>query len=224
MWGIIAAGLVAYNVLVFAIPFPKTGAFFLSWGFTLLAICLQVYVVRASFLRDRDGKSRFYGFPIARIGLFYFIAQLAAGLIFMTVNIAVSIPMWLPLAVYIVLLAVAVVSFVAVDTTKDELERQDADLKQNIAFMRSLQSKATTLVGLTQDEGLKKVLEKFSEDLRFSDPVSNESIRDVENDLAACMDELQRAVVDEDCEAALLLEQKAQVILIERNRLCKLNK
>lgn len=54
--------------------------------------------------------------------------------------------------------------------------------------------------------------------------MSHESLRDIEADLAACVDDLQRAVVDDDRAAALMLEQKARAVLTERNRLCKLNK
>jgi len=97
-------------------------------------------------------------------------------------------------------------------------------LKKDVTVMRALQSKAASLPGLTQDKELAHILEKFAEDIRFSDPVSSESLGDIEADLTACVDELQRAIVDGDCEAALTLEKKARAVLNERNRLCKLKK
>jgi hypothetical protein len=54
--------------------------------------------------------------------------------------------------------------------------------------------------------------------------VSNEAIAEAEADLAAAVDELQKAYVDGDQDAVAQLCRKASALLAERNRLCKLNK
>lgn len=223
-WVILAATLVVYNVIVFAVPFHKNLVFFLSWLFTLAAIGMQAYVVRTAFYQGEGAKSKFYGWPIARIGAMYLVAQLALGLVFMALGFAVSVPVWLPLVLYTLLLGVSVAGFVAADATRDEVERQDIKLAKDVACMRALQSKVATLAQLAQDTQLHKALEKFSEDLQFSDPVSGETLADIEADLTACVDELQQAVVDNDHEAVLILVQKAETVLMERNRLCRLGK
>ena len=64
----------------------------------------------------------------------------------------------------------------------------------------------------------------LAEELKFSDPVSSDTILEAERDLAATVDELQSAVVDGDSEAIRQLCRKAKGLLAERNRLCKLNK
>lgn len=105
-----------------------------------------------------------------------------------------------------------------------EMTRQDIKLKKNVVCIRALQSKAISMARLAQNVQVHKALEKFSEDLRFSDPVSSESLSDIEADLTACVDELHQAVTDGDHENTLALVQKAETILVERNRLCKLDK
>ncbi len=80
------------------------------------------------------------------------------------------------------------------------------------------------MIQLTQESQVRQALEKFSEDLRFSDPVSSESLEDIETDLTACVEELHQAVTDDDPDNILVLIQKAETILMERNRLCKLGK
>lgn len=86
---ILAVLLVVYNVIVFAVPFPKNAAFFVSWLFTLAAIGAQVYVVRAAFYQGEGVKSKFYGWPIAKIGAVYLAVQLVLGLAFMALGFAV---------------------------------------------------------------------------------------------------------------------------------------
>lgn len=221
-WIVLAVVLVVYNVIVFAVPFERLEIFFLSWIFTLIAIVAQVYVIRTAFYRGGGAKSKFYGFPIARIGATYLITQITLGLLFM--GLGNKVKLWIPLVLYVVLLGISVVGFIASDAMRDEAERQDIKLKEDVACMRTLQSKAASIVQSTQDARVHKVLEKFSDDIRFSDPVSSEGLRDIEDDLTACIDELQQAVIDGDNEAVVLLVKKAEAVLVERNRLCKLEK
>lgn len=214
--------LLVYNVVVFAVPFVKSGVFFLSWIFTLAAIGAQAYVVRSAFYKGQGVKSKFYGFPIAKIGAAYLAVQVVSGLLFMVLGKHVAL--WIPLVVYVVLLGAAAVGFISADAMRDEIERQDVKLKENVSCIRSLQSKTASMIQLAQDGQVRAELEKLSENLRFSDPVSSDALSDIEADLTACVDELQSAVSDGDCDAALTLLYKATALLAERNRLCKLNK
>ena len=66
--------------------------------------------------------------------------------------------------------------------------------------------------------------EKFAEALRFSDPVSSESLRELESELLCCVNEIQQAITDSDCAGAIALLKRANALLLERNCLCKLNK
>lgn len=102
--------------------------------------------------------------------------------------------------------------------------RQDVKLVKNMSFMHSLQPGAVSLPGLTQDEELARLLEWFAEAVRYSDPVSGGVPKAAETDLSMCVDALRQAVLDNGCEATLLLEKKAERLLSERNRLCKLGK
>lgn len=221
-WIIWVVVLVVYNVVVFAVPFEKTAVFFLSWFFTLAAIGAQAYVIRTAFYRGEGAKSKFYGFPIARIGVVYLITQMALGWWFMVRGSWVEL--WIPLVLYVLLLGVSAVGFIAADAVRDEVERQDIKLKKDVMCMRTLQSRAASMVQLVQDARVRRALEKFSEDLRFSDPVSSEALADIEADLTACVDELDQAVSEGDHENILALMQKAETVLMERNRLCKLGK
>lgn len=221
-WIILAIVLVVYNVVAFAVPFVRFGVFYLSWGFTLVAIGVQVYVVHSAFYNGEGAKSKFYGFPVARIGAAYLIIQMILGLLFMAAGEHVKL--WIPLVMYVVLLGASAVGFISVEATRDEIVRQDAKLKKNVACMRALQSKAASMIQLVQDGQIREGLDRFAENLRYSDPVSSDALSEIEADLTVCVDELQRAVIDGDSAAALSLLDKAGVALAERNRLCKLNK
>ena len=221
-WVVLGVVLVVYNVLAFALPFPKTAVFAVSYLFTTIAILAQIYVIRTAFYRGEGVKSKFYGFPIAKLGVIYLAVQLIAGLVFMALGLIV--PVWLPLALYMVLLGVAAVGFVAADAARDEVVRQEVKLEKDVSRMREFQAKGRALVALNKVSEAARPLEKLAEDLRFSDPVSSEALTEIEDQLAECLAQLQEAVSAQKTEQILSVCQEAERILAERNQLCKLSK
>lgn len=212
-----AVMLVIYHLVAFLIPFERTEIFWISYGFTLAAFAVSFISIYISFVNAPDSRSKFYGFPIARIGAIYGIAQLIVSLVVMALGY--WIPSWIALLVYAIGLGAAVIGLVSVDAVVDEIHKQDAQLKKDVSMMRGLQSKVSQMAAQSDDAAIKALAEEF----RYSDPVSSEQIAEAEADLAAVVDELQAAVVDGDASVALLCK-KASALLAERNRLCKLNK
>ena len=215
---VMAVVLIAYNFAVFMIPCLKTATFWISWVFTLLSFAVGGYAVYTSMMRNSDAKSRFYGFPIARIGVIYLIAQIVVGGIFMALGRI--LPWWLTTVLFTIGLAVAVIGLVSAEAVVDEIKVQDETLKKSVTLMRALQSKVGQMATMCQAPELKAL----SEELRYSDPVSSDAIADAEADLSAAVDALQQAVVEGDSAAIEQLCRKASLLLAERNRLCKLNK
>ncbi len=219
---ILAIVLVLYCALVFVIPFRRGGIFWLSFVFTLVAIAAQFYVVKTSFDRGGSARSKFYGFPIARIGLIYLVIQLVVG--FICMGLGRSLPPWAAAVLFIVILGAAAVGIIAAEGIREEVERQDEVLKKNVSNMRALQSKAAAIAAQCEDADARKVLSALADKFRYSDPVSSAATSEAEAGLAALTDELQAAVLDRDAEAAVSLAGKLEAALAERNRLCKLNK
>ena len=218
--GVVILGvlLVLYILIAFLIPFVHTATFWVSFVFTLIAFGVVAASIYIAFVKNPDAKSRFYGFPIAKIGVIYGAVQLAAGLVLMA--LAAIVPAWIAVLVYAVALGAAVIGLVSAEAVVSEIHVQDAKLKNNVALMRSLQSKINQIAAQSEDKGIKALAEEF----RYSDPVSSDALAEIERDLAAVVDELQAAVVDGDGEATDKLCRKAAATLAERNRLCKLNK
>ncbi len=214
--------LALYCVLAFAIPFIRGGAFWLSFVFTVVAILAQFYVLKTSFASGEGARSKFYGFPIARIGLIYLVVQFVAG--FVCMGLSLILPAWVALVIFVVLLALAAIGFITTEGIRDEVERQDEALKKNVTSMRILQSKAAAIAAQCEDGDAKKALGALAEKFRFSDPVSSEATAEAEAGLTALADELQAAVLDRDNAAILSLIGKTEAALSERNRLCRLNK
>ena len=218
----LAIVLVLYLVLILAIPFVKNAVYWLSFGFTLAAFVVTGAAGYIGVVRQEDAKSRFYGFPVAKIGLVYGAAQLVLGLAVMA--LASWTPVWLAAVVYVLILGAACLGLIAADTVVEQIHIQDAKLRKDVSLMRSLQSKLNQLASQCDNPDAASALKKLSEELRYSDPVSSAALTEIERDLTAAVEELQAAVIDSDSTAIKQLCRKTSALLAERSRLCKLNK
>lgn len=214
--------LVLYILVAFLIPFVHTATFWVSFVFTLIAFGVVAAAFYIAFIKNPDAKSKFYGFPIAKIGAIYGLVQLTAGIIF--IALAVYAPVWLAVLVYAFALGAAVIGLVSAEAVVEEIRVQDVKLKKDVSLMRSLQSKVNQMASQCDNPDAAAAVKQFAEEMRYSDPVSSEALAEIEADLCAAVDELQAAIADGDSNAAKQLCRKASVVLAERNRLCKLNK
>lgn len=211
-----------YSLMAFMIPFDREEVFWISYIFTLVAFVVAGASIYIAFIKNTDATSRFYGFPIARIGVIYSIAQLIVSIVMMALGTWLSwwIPLWIPTLIYAVGLGAALIGLVSVETVVEEICVQDVKLKQNVSLMRNLQTKVCQMASQSDSAALKALAEEF----KYSDPVSSEDIAAAEADLVAAVNELQAAFVDGDTSVVNELCKRISALLSERNRLCKLNK
>ena len=135
---VLAIVLAVFSLIAFAIPFAHTAVFWIAYGFGVFAILFQLYIFKTSFAGNGDAKSRFYGFPIARLGIYYLVAQLILSVVEMA--LAGLIPAWPVIIVNVLALAFALIGCITAETMRDEIVQQDHKLKKNVSAMRELQS------------------------------------------------------------------------------------
>ena len=213
--------LAVFSVIAFVIPFPKNTVFWIAYVCGVFAILFQLYIFRSSFGQS-DARSRFYGFPIARLGIYYLVIQLIVSVI----EIALSklLPTWVVVIINVLILAVALIGCITTETMRDEIATQDTKLKKSVSNMRELQSLTAVLPNQASDPELKKTLQKLVDEFRYSDPLTSEKTDPLEEDMRCQVGNLQQALVDGDVEGAKTLCLKLFDSLRERNRLCSLNK
>ena len=224
--GLIIGGifLVVFNLIAFLVPFPRSAIFWVGYVFGMIAILAQAPIWMLAFRGAESACSKFYGMPIARVGVIYLVAQLIFSFIAMGLAWVPVVPAWPFIIVSLLLLATAALGTIATDMTRDEIERQDIQIKRDVSKMRELQSLGNSLVRQCDDAAAKAELQKLSDALRFSDPVSSDATAASEAELKRLLTELQTALFDGDTSGSAGLCKQAQTVLAERNRICKLNK
>lgn len=219
---ILAVILIVFSVLAFAVPFSMTSIFWIAYVFGVLAILFQVYVLHISSTEEGDIRSKFYGYPIARVGMIYLFTQIVISVVEMA--FASFLPAWITILINIILTALAVIGCVATEAMRDEIVRQDTRLKKNIQNMRNLQSFSVKIMDQCEDLDLKEKLQVVADEFKYSDPVSSEETELLEADLQQKLQDIQDAILEGDNSAAMILCSKLIEDLHERNRICAMSK
>ena len=192
----LAALLVAFNVAAFTAPFTKTAAFWIAYGFGTFAILFQLYIYRFALAGDKTAKSRFFGFSIARLGVYCLVAQLAASYIEMA--FAESFPPRAALIFNAVIAALMIAGCIPANATKAGNARPDG----GASGMDELQAMARMMVGLCQDDALKSAMQALA-DAIGNGPASPDAA--LETDTRNRLGDIQQAIVDGDADRAKAL-------------------
>ena len=217
---LLAVVAAVFSLIAFVLPVEKTAVFWIAYSCGLIAILFQLYIFKISF--EGDAKSRFYGFPIARLGIYYLVAQLILSVVEMA--LAGLIPAWPAVIVNALALAVALIGCITAETMRDEIVQQDGKLKKNVSAMRELQSMAASMVGQCSDEEMKSIVKKVADELRFSDPVSSDATAELEDEMRSELADIQQAIVEGDKDGVKAFCRKMMGNLTERNRKCSVSK
>ena len=214
--------LLLAHLLVFLLPFHKGGIFWLSYVFMLIAFAVAAGANILAFRGQECINSRFYGIPIAKVGMLYLGAQCILTLVFMTLGQI----LWYGLVLLIdaLLLGAVVLGIAAQDIARDHILDLDVKLNRDVSVIRIIQSTMNLLPAQCKDDVCRVALRKLADEFRYSDPVSDSSLQMIEHDLQVMVDNLQKSVLEEDNAMILDLCGQTRNILLERNRQCKLSK
>ncbi|MDO4620775.1 MAG: hypothetical protein Q4B09_09160 [Lachnospiraceae bacterium] len=215
--------MACFTLITLIAPLQKGSVYILSFLFTWIAACVAGYGIYRGLLNGTSVKSKYYGFPIARIGGIYFVIQLILSILLMITATFIEMPMWIAAILYIALLAATGIGMIGAVSVREEVERQDSEVKRKTSVIRELQSISAGFAGLTDNPEVKKKLQKLTDELRFSDPVSSEETAGIENKLREKIEEIRTLLTtgEADREAVTVLCEETTRLIGERNRICK---
>ncbi|MCC8099574.1 MAG: hypothetical protein LIO78_05870 [Clostridiales bacterium] len=222
IWAIV---VVVCNLAAFVIPFQKTGVFWLSDGFLVVSLLVLFAAERIAMKGAETAKSKFYGWPILRVGFGYAAALLACAVVFVALSVLLpQMPLWLPLLVYILLTGAAAIGLITAETSRSYVQEQDQKAETSTDFMRWFYSQVLALGGQAEDAALADDLRRLAEEIRYSDSVSSAATRELEDRLYGEVSALGSALSGGDTVGAGRLCQQLSRDLKTRNALCKANK
>ena len=214
-YAVLGIFFVIFNVIAFAIHTAKTATFWVAYIFTLIAFVMQPFIWKFAFKDTDTLKSKFLGIPLISVGVIYLLVQIVAVAVFMALSF---VPSWIAIVVCILILGLSAVCLIGTETGREEINRIEHKVSKKVFYIKSLQIDVEMLAKAEVDADTKIALTNLAEKIRFSDPMSDELLAELEAKIRNKFEELK------------LAEQKATIIneltllIEERNKKCKLLK
>lgn len=209
----------AFTTVIFlTIPEGRTESptFWIAWAFAvpvnlIFSVALHLWAVR------EEGKTLF-NIPIAYwLMSICGIAYITTGIKFMYLAVE---QVKLLLAIEIVITIVYIILAIFFVFGAGYIHNSEKHTKQKVLFIRMLQLDITDCVAKTTNPEIKNALNKLADNVRFSDPMSHESLSGIEASINSTVLEISTKIDTATQEEILALINKAQIELDSRNKRC----
>lgn len=216
--------LFIYVVAFLIIPFKKIAASWISFVFTIVAVTGSLFIFKLAFSAKESIISKVYGYPVFRIGLVYALTQFVLGIVICTIGAFVAVPYWISLIISVILLGAAGIGVIVTENTRDFVEKVDQATKISTFFIDSLVIDAENLMARAMSDIAIEKCKMVYEAIRYSDPVSNNGLVSVENEITTVFRAFSEAIVNNDVEAIRNAGDELVILICKRNKMCKLFK
>lgn len=214
-YAVLAIAFVLFNVIAFAVPTAKTETFWIAYVFTAIAFASQIAIWKFAFKGTDTIKSKFLGVPFISVGITYLIVQIIAFAIFMALPLAAS---WIAIVACALILGISAICLIGTETGREKIGRVEEKVEKKVFYIKALQVDIEMLATDETDADTKAALTKLAEKIRFSDPMSNDALADIEAEI----DEKVKEIKKSDDKTNLIDELNK--LLCERNKKVKIMK
>ena len=209
-----------FNMLVFTIFKTRTSVFWVSYAFMTLAFAVQIASMFLSF-KTADIETAFFGIPLASLSVYYLCASLVIGALFMIFQAAsFTLAIVIQTLVLAAFLVVAIISLMARDT----MQQIGDNVKENVVNLKSVLVDIEMMNEYCSDPELKEALRKLSETVKYSDPMTNDSVTDIEQCIMMTVSELRTIIYDGQIADAKQVCSRLEKMYTERNKKLAISK
>lgn len=196
------------------------GAFWTGYVFITLAFVGQLVCAYIAFKDDLSQKL-FYHLPLITISYTGLIVTLIFGTLTMIIP---DFPNWAGIIVCLIILAFCAVSVIKVGGAAEAVQQIDEKIAVQTSVIRSMTADAQALMVYADDTQIKADCKKVYEALRYSDPMSNSALVEINNRLSDKMHQFSESVKVNDVDNTNVLADELLRIINERNIKCKQSK
>ena len=221
-WAVLLAlfNVIAFVSEIFIGQNKFTASFWIGYVLITVMFAGQLVCSLLAFKADSD-KKFFYNISLIRTSYVGLIVSFVIGGLCM---IIAPLPYWVGAILCAIVLAANAVSVIKATAAISEVERIDEKVKAQTFFIKSLTIDADTLVARATTDEIKAECKKVYEAIRYSDPMSNDALASVENDISAEFAKLTEAVKADDTDAVAASANELLILVGDRNKKCKLLK
>lgn len=222
-WSIL---FIIFNLVVFLTPSEIVGisklssSFWVSYIFIVLSFVGQFVCTHFVFKQDNLQKF-FYNVSLITISYWAVILSTVVSILCMTIPF---IPTWLSVVVCLLLLGFSIVSVLKAKATAEIVSEIDNKITEQTSFIKSLTVDAESLIMTAKSDSIKRELKKVYEAVRYADPMSSDTLSDIEAQVALKFDFLLKSVEADDIAEVKEAVGELIVLIKDRDNKCMLLK
>lgn len=214
--GLSAITVFLYAFLTFVVfGFDGGSSFWISFSFAIISIILAYFISYLSVNAARRLTDWIFSLPVMRWCVMYVIVEIIIATIFMIIHAPwkiVFIPQFL-LPIFFLILVVPCFG------QKNHVAEVSVETSVKVSYIRQLNAKLIALISRTEDSALKKEMEKATDMLRHSDPMSADSLTEIEEKMSACANQIDSLIREKNYTEAAPLVKEMCLLIEERNQL-----
>lgn len=216
MYAIVA---IVYILSFALIPFDKPAGSWLMFVFSLISVAGGCGITLYAFGKDDSLMSKFYGYPVFKIGIGYMLLQLGLSVPVYIIGAFVNVPYWVGLLLSIFIAGAAGIGVIAADNAHDFIEQADDRIVASTRNITYFNVDVSDLLELCQDETLRVSLKELATKCKYSDPVSIPDTKEKEQQLQTELQELRALMQQNETQKAQEKVQLLLRLLASRNRI-----
>lgn len=208
---ILAIFFILFNVVAFLLPLTKSVLFYTGYIFTVIAFIIVAIVLHV-FSRKENLNSKFLNLPLLYLGISYIVIEV---ILFFIIN-ALNLPLWLGIILYTILLGISLVMLLSTDKGVEANENLEKKILEKKNFLKNIEIELEFILKEEKDSEVEKALKDLIEKVKFSDPMSHDSLRELEEKISNKLDVLNNSnnKLDVIEELDLLLEKRNKKTLM----------
>ena len=220
IWAICFA---TFNIIAFARPtFINifTGSFWIGYLFIDIAFAGQLCCSYIAFKAENLQKT-FYNVSLILVSYIALVLMLIAGSLCMVIPF---FPVWLSVVICVLVASISASIIFVTCFVINVVSGIDNEIKTKTFAIKTLTADAEHLLSVAQSFELKKECEKVYENLRYSDPVSNTALSEINEQIQRQFSSFESAVNSADLELTVSIADELLVLIDKRNKQCRLLK
>lgn len=223
--------LLVFNIISFVLPIPKNLLYWTGYIAMMFCFFVCVFSIYNWVTSNQSLKSKFSSLSILTLSYRYLITQLILSTLLYLVAFYVDFNTlgfeFLPILIVIVIViinAIFVIKLLFTQIGINVVNEVESKIRTKVNFIQSLQLEINNIITDTTDVSVKAKLKELSEIIRFSDPISSESLEDLENKIHKEIENLKILVKEDENNQVLQIIDSIKDLLSKRNTLVKFNK
>lgn len=188
-----------FNVIYFVFPFDKANnakAFWVSYSATMLLFVIGFISIFFAFAKKKL-ESKVFGIPIITFVYGVAIFQFIIDIIILITGNYIAIKSWIVWIIESIILAVLLIGIITrtvYRNTIDEMEKKD---EGKTRFIDELRVEIKILCDNSYGKAYAKELQSLNENLKYTNPVSNKEVIELEDEMLNELDYLKKSIEEE---------------------------